>query len=204
MEGVDTRIKCVLLGNENTGKTSLLNRYMDDVFSLTPQATVGCSFKSNIVKCNGTDVKLDIWDTAGQERYRSILSMYYRNARVVLLCIDLSGEDPIQNINYWLGELDNNCDIDDRVVYIVGTKSDIRSDDIADEISQYASDNDYTYFETSSKLHQNISPPFIEGCMEAWSIIVETNTLVNVDLATDELRKLLESHNATPKSKCGC
>ena len=205
MDIESTRIKCVLLGNENAGKTSLLNRYVTNSFSDSPQTTIGCDFKSSVINCNGTNVHMDIWDTAGQERFRSILSMYYRNARIVLLCIDLTEINPTEQLNYWLDELDLNCETSDRIICIVGTKSDIRSDDIADKIFNYSEDRKLMYFETSSKFSQNISEVFEDSCRSAYQVILD-NSLDDLDLATHGLEDLLSSHDQTlvKSSLCGC
>ena len=87
------RIKCVLLGNANAGKSSMVFRYTKNEFINKCQTTVGCSFNSKELELEDKIIKLDIWDTAGQEKYRSLLPLYYRKAKLVLLCFDLSVYD---------------------------------------------------------------------------------------------------------------
>ena len=83
------RYKYSILGDSNTGKTSICIRYVNKRFEQIFQSTIGCSFMGKILEHKGKKYNLDIWDTAGQERYRSILPMYYRNADVVFICIDM-------------------------------------------------------------------------------------------------------------------
>jgi len=41
----------------------------------------------------GTVVKLHIWDTGGSDRFRSLVSMYYRDAVAAIICYDLTNLD---------------------------------------------------------------------------------------------------------------
>ncbi|KGG53230.1 hypothetical protein DI09_101p50 [Mitosporidium daphniae] len=54
------------------GKSCLLMRFCDDMFTPSFISTIGIDFKIKTVTINGMKVKLQIWDTAGQERFRTI------------------------------------------------------------------------------------------------------------------------------------
>tara|TARA_B110000971_G_scaffold133699_1_gene136803 strand:+ start:6063 stop:6671 length:609 start_codon:yes stop_codon:yes gene_type:complete len=154
------RLKCVLLGDENTGKSSLLKRFVDNKFTEKSVTTVGCAFNSKKLKINEVDVSLDIWDTAGQEKYRSLLPMYYKNAKIVLLCLDLSREtnNLQETVKYWFEQLNNNCEIEEREVFFVGTKSDIKIDSVVDKINRIKNTyKNIIYVETSAKEGININ-----------------------------------------------
>ena len=104
----DIRIKCVLLGDQGVGKTSLVHRYILDRYHSFNETTIGASYNAKPIVYNNTTYKLDIWDTAGQERYRSMVPLYYRNANVVFLCIDLSNKYLKESFVYWYDTLKNN------------------------------------------------------------------------------------------------
>jgi small GTP-binding protein len=157
------RFKCVLLGETNAGKTSLLKKYIDNTFTGDSQMTIGCAFNSKLIKIGKRSVKLDIWDTAGQEKYISMLPMYYKNARIIFICFDLStpGDNLLKNINYWLTELNKNCNIDDREILFVGTKCDIKGAAISPIIENIMDTfPEIKYTETSSKTGKNIDKLF--------------------------------------------
>lgn len=56
----------VTLGEGGVGKTSLIMRYVYNVFSGTQQTTIGSSFVERDVVVEDTTYKLRLWDTAGQ------------------------------------------------------------------------------------------------------------------------------------------
>ena len=56
----------VTLGEGGVGKTSLIMRYVYDVFSGVQQTTIGSSFVERNVVVGDASYKLRLWDTAGQ------------------------------------------------------------------------------------------------------------------------------------------
>jgi small GTP-binding protein len=182
----EIRIKCVFLGNEATGKTSIVERYTKGTFNIYTQSTIGASFNAKPIIKKDLKIKLDIWDTAGQERYRSMTPMYYRNADVAFICVDLSSIDITNVFKYWYDALKTNLDNSRNIVYLVGTKSDIKTEKNEQTISNllelYQS---VKYIETSSKENKNISKLFEDAVDDviindfANNKMKETNVLVN-------------------------
>ena len=127
--------KIVVLGSQGVGKTSLVSRFVSPStpLSATPiPSTIGASFvtKRVIDPDTATIVRLQIWDTAGQERFRSISRLYYRGANAGLLCYDITDEKTWEDMKGWLREFKAQCGGDeDVIIHVVGTKSDIVSDD---------------------------------------------------------------------------
>ncbi|PGH00302.1 hypothetical protein AJ80_09196 [Polytolypa hystricis UAMH7299] len=125
--------KIVVLGAQGVGKTSLVQRYVKNAFNpSTTASTVGASFVTKRVLDTTSDtiVRLQIWDTAGQERFRSISRLYYRGANAGLLCYDITDEASFEEMAGWLVELKQNLGEDSPlVIHVVGTKSDVVSDD---------------------------------------------------------------------------
>jgi small GTP-binding protein len=107
-------IKVVLVGESNTGKTSIINRFCSDIFNEETHVTVGCSCLSRTIEVAPYQkVKLKIWDTAGQETYRSINKIFYKEAKIVIFVYDITNIKSFKEIgSYWLHEVKNTVDED--------------------------------------------------------------------------------------------
>ncbi len=53
------------MGDSSVGKSSILNRFVDDQFTESLMSTIGVDFKFRKIMLNGKEIKLQIWDTAG-------------------------------------------------------------------------------------------------------------------------------------------
>lgn len=64
------------------GKSSLLKRFTDGIYSDVADPTVGVDFYARSLDIEpGVKIKLQLWDTAGQERFRLVLYLL-----LLLLC----------------------------------------------------------------------------------------------------------------------
>ena len=115
-------IKVVIVGDADTGKTSLSIRYCHGEFE-SHQPTIGANFLKVRVVVEGTEISLQIWDTAGQERFRSMAPMYYRGAKAAICVFDVTNEESFHRVSSWLRDLkpfaDPNC-----VICLAGNKCD--------------------------------------------------------------------------------
>ncbi|MCL7042348.1 hypothetical protein MKW94_025567, partial [Papaver nudicaule] len=103
--GNNLSFKLVLLGDGRVGKTSLVLRYVNNVFSDQQQATVQASFLTKRILIQGLPITLSIWDTAGQERFHALGPIYYRDADAALLVYDIMDNDSFIRVRNWVKEL---------------------------------------------------------------------------------------------------
>lgn len=113
-------------------------------------------FKIQTVEVDGERVKLQIWDTAGQERFRTITSTYYRGTHGVIVVYDVTSGDTFANVKRWLHEIDQNCDVVNRV--LVGNKNDAPNQKVVltEDAQRFANQMGIQLFETSAKDNINV------------------------------------------------
>ena len=129
----DRSFKIIIAGSSGVGKSSLLIRFVDNLWSSDLLSTIGVDFKFKSLVVNGTKVKLQIWDTAGSEAFRSIVSAYYRGADAVVLVFDTTDQITFHDLkNFWIEEVkkykEPNCEL-----MLIGNKSDLDSQQIAEQ-----------------------------------------------------------------------
>jgi len=152
--------KVALAGDAGVGKSELLKSMVDQPgmgFSIDYKATIGMRFNTNFQQISGKTIKLQIWDTAGQERYRVVKRAYYRGARVIPLCYDVTNRKSFENLSFWQTEI-SQCAPENTKVILVGIKSDLEDKRAVtnDEAQAFATQYDYGFMEVSNNSRTNI------------------------------------------------
>lgn len=149
--------KVVIVGNANTGKTSILNRYVFGKFENNLPSTIGVEFTH---KDAGDDTKLVFWDTAGQERFQSLMSSYYRGANAIMFVFDVTNRESFLNLERWWREYKAYGDYRNCVAMLVANKIDLQRTVEQKEGTAWAVQKGITYSELSSKDGTNVSTTF--------------------------------------------
>lgn len=101
-----TSSSSLLCFDANSGKTSLINRFVYDSFEPSYAVTIGIDFFSVRVENEvGRPIHLQIWNTAGQERYRSLVPSYLRDSDCVILVFDVSNRGSFESLHNWLYDI---------------------------------------------------------------------------------------------------
>ena len=112
-------------------------------------------------------MKLHIWDTGGSEKFRSMVSLYYKEASAAIICYDISDEKSFNSVYYWINEMINNSsnseDGGSFVMALAGNKCDI--DPSLQKISfqralEVAKKHNMIFTETSAKTGKGVQDLF--------------------------------------------
>ncbi|MDD2471968.1 MAG: GTP-binding protein [Dehalococcoidales bacterium] len=80
--------KICMLGSFAVGKTSLVQRYVENIFSEKYQTTIGVKISKKTIALEGRDVELILWDLAGKDGVSEIRDSYLRGTSGYLLVVD--------------------------------------------------------------------------------------------------------------------
>lgn len=115
--------RVVVLGSTAVGKTSIICRIIEGTFNPTTPPTTGAGYF--VYKpSNFGGKEIQIWDTAGMERYRSMNTVYYRDALGAILTFDLTSSESFNDLDSWLEDL-INATKNKPFIILVGNKSDL-------------------------------------------------------------------------------
>ena len=95
----DLTYKIIVGGDAAVGKTTLLRRYVENLFVENSIMTVGVDIHKKTIKINkGLICDLQIWDFGGQERFRFFLDSFVLGANGALLLFDLTRHSTLDKI----------------------------------------------------------------------------------------------------------
>mmetsp|Transcript_5247 Transcript_5247/g.9633 ORF Transcript_5247/g.9633 Transcript_5247/m.9633 type:complete len:176 (+) Transcript_5247:90-617(+) len=164
VEGRRQLLKVIILGNANTGKTSLSSRLVRDKFSEDYWETIGADFTTFELVHEGTNVTVQLWDTAGQERYQSMGVAFYRGDGCIIT-YSITSRASFDAIRRWFGEVESYMQAG-VILIVVGMKSDLEAQR---EVT----------FEEGKLLAEEFKALFIEASAKAGSNLRQlTSTLV--------------------------
>ena len=121
-------------------------------------------FKPQILNSNAKELIFNIWDTAGQEKFRSIVSLNYKDAAVIILVFDINNQNSFKCIkDYWYPQVRDKAP-KNAILALVGAKCDeIKGDSIDEfEAQNYAKSINAIYKTTSSLQNIGINELFDE------------------------------------------
>ena len=157
------KVKVCLVGDSAVGKTSLIKKFVLDIFDDSYITTIGTKITKKTLQyeIEGREIIMDmmIWDIMGQASFRSLLQdAYFYGAHGVLAVCDATRPETANSLHDWLqstqqvvGEvpalfLANKSDLDRKV-----TQEQLNS-----EVSQYGG----TAMFSSAKTGENVAEAF--------------------------------------------
>ena len=187
----DLKLKLLIIGDSNVGKTSMLLNYTDNYFPESHLATIGVEYKVKEIKTDKYNIALQIWDTAGQERFRSITKSFFRNTNGILFVYDITSRRSFQSVKDWIKDSEMHDSGFEKI--LVGNKIDLepKREVQTDELKEYGLKKKIDIIETSAKERINIDEAFkkivdlILGNKDEKKILeefgVKTNNEINLD-----------------------
>ena len=116
--------KVILVGDSGVGKTTIIDRYLNK-YKQNISSTLSTSYyvKSEVI--NNYKINFQIWDTVGQEQYRSLNSLFFKDAQICLMVFDITRDETFESIkDYWYDAIQQNG-LEGVIIGIAGNKNDL-------------------------------------------------------------------------------
>lgn len=168
------RFKLVLFGNERVGKTSLVDRYVNDKFEKDYISTLGYNVFEKRIMHRNCEISLMIYDIGGQEKFRQLRQKYAEGANTALIVYDITNRESFENIPNWHRDLLEFAG--DIPFIVIGNKVDLVDErkvsyDEAVTLSSQLGAQDF--FETSAKTGQGVENCFQKIAIDTYVCYVE-------------------------------
>ena len=159
------KVKVCFIGDAGVGKTSLIKRFVLDVFDDRYIATIGTKVTKKIVDVNGrkTKVMMLVWDIMGQKGFRELLrEANYFGAHGAIAVCDMTNKETLEELRYWIKALTDVAG--DVPIVFAGNKADLENERVLKEqdLQDLASKYKGKSFLTSAKTGQNVESVFKE------------------------------------------
>ena len=151
--------KVCLLGSFAVGKTSLVRRFVESLFSDAYQTTVGVKVDKKIVDVHGAPVTLVLWDIQGVEEAEPLRRSYLKGAHgYLVVCDGTRGETLAQCL-----EIADKAraSIGDVPALLLVNKADLKEEwEITPAVIEGLRGKGWLILETSARDGQNVNAGF--------------------------------------------
>lgn len=194
--------KIIMIGPANSGKTSIVRRYVDKKFNDDYKVTVGFDYMNKEITIGKKKINIQLWDTAGTEMFQSLSSSYYRNSYGALVVFDVLDRKSFESLNTWINYYREHRDHNyEELIYLIGNKIDSKDRVISKkEAMDFMEENNLKeYYESSAKKGDNIDNIFNNIAKDLIKIYGNNNNNKSVRISLNR-----PSLQRKKEKKCKC
>ncbi|MCK5024301.1 MAG: GTP-binding protein [Thermoplasmata archaeon] len=157
------KVKVCLVGDSAVGKTSLIKKFVLDLFDDSYITTIGTKItkKTIIFDLDDKEIIMDmmIWDIIGQASYRSLLQdAYFYGAHGVLAISDSTRPETAKNIHDWMASTQQV--VGDVPVIFLANKCDLKPKITQEQLNSNVSQYGGKAMFSSAKTGENVVEAF--------------------------------------------
>ena len=167
MSNYDYFFKYIINGDPEVGKSSIIQRYINNEFNRNYSSTIGVEFHIPSIELNKKTYKIQIWDAGGKKENQIQAKIICKGAICAFIVYDITNKNSFNNITSWVENCKNNAS-EKMLIILIGNKSDLNDkrqvnteegQDLADKFG-------ISFFETSCNTGENVNNIFEKSLEE--------------------------------------
>ncbi|CEG57290.1 GTP-binding protein [Legionella fallonii] len=158
----DISFKILILGDRAVGKTTLLQKFVNELDPDCYYATCGVDQKLNSLRIFNKQINLKIWDATGDPTLWNLVKRYLPDTNSALICFDVTNPFSLNNVRAYVEKL---REVQPNVpIMLIGCKSDLTHRRMVSVVQaqQMAQQLGIAYLETSGLKKNNVDETFIQ------------------------------------------
>ncbi|MFX0146984.1 MAG: GTP-binding protein [Candidatus Hodarchaeota archaeon] len=155
------QFKIVFLGDYKVGKTSLIDRFVNNEFSDLHSPTVGFNiFKKTLHLDNNTELNIAFWDTGGLFSQKSqTKEKIFRLVDGIIIVVDTTTKNKNLIVDRWYEYIQRSHE-NNVPIFIVYTKTDLNVEEV--HIRKQSNDYSLPNYSVSARTGKNVAETFTE------------------------------------------
>ena len=163
---VELSKKIVLIGDPAVGKTSMIRKFVHDIFDDKYISTLGTKVSSKVIKFNHPsrdaeiELKFMIWDIMGQKEYEMFQQSAYMGSQGAIIVCDITRRPTLESMPDWVSSLFNVTE--EIPIVMIGNKNDLpdQKEFEIDDLKKVATTFNIPSFLASAKSGENVENVF--------------------------------------------
>ncbi|OMJ95407.1 hypothetical protein SteCoe_1168 [Stentor coeruleus] len=158
--------KIILIGDCHTGKSSIVKRYINNVFFDSTQDLPKTDVYNKSVLIKGKTVNIAIWDIYCEEKFKSIEDDYFRNVNIIMIVYNSSNRGSFENIGNWFEESKKAGNDNSLIVVVECDKGDIQRNAERFEGEELAGRHNVKFYRVDAKMNEGVNELFEESLLQ--------------------------------------
>jgi small GTP-binding protein len=151
--------KICMLGSFAVGKTSLIRRFVESIYSDSYHTTVGVKVDKKVIRHNYSDITLVLWDLYGEDEFQKMRWSYLRGTAGYLLVADGTRRSTLekafqlqQRVREELGEIP--------FIFVINKADLVQDWELGPAMESQLTARNWTILRSSAKTGENVEEAF--------------------------------------------
>jgi small GTP-binding protein len=151
--------KICMLGSFAVGKTSLMRRFVESIYSDAYHTTVGVKVDKKVIRHNNSDITLVLWDLYGEDEFQEMRWSYLRGTAGYLLVADGTRRNTLekafqlqQRVREKLGEIP--------FIFVINKADLVQDWELDPAMESQLTARNWTILRSSAKTGENVEEAF--------------------------------------------